>query len=580
MCRYQHDAYKPLEAGSAQTFKGTRQFRQKHLSYSGDKFSKVTQNQITRPYEVGKVNIKNIFETGDVSVESLEDKELQEEDVAPHIILDSVSMTEFQSKLTDCDDLVYSHEDWEKLQKETLSEKPNLKKSWETVCMQLMYHHGHTHLASSFLGFLKKEATSPKIATLCLFVALQGKHGTEKKEKIIQETFQEILKMTDVFDSITAKYLIGGLSYTSQWRKTLDILEIAKLTATLGRPYYSPIIAAAIRDQDTHLAFELLDELTLNGFEPQDVVLQEILRACENAGSHDLLERYFTHMWNYSWRLPLSVTKDLELYFTRSAREKWTCKWTSVNTVRGVCHQCRQGLDRVELSTSDFEALQREFLERALVGSNVYLQSNPQEVERFRDFVMENAPFDVVLDALNIAFKGQGRNSVRKSKQLRDMVHYFARERHMKVLVIGRAHMERWSAADMGYIGRQAKVFYTDNISSDDPFCLYSTLYSGKDCLFVSGDFMRNHKYSLGPRFKGIFERWQKSRQIVNFVSQEDGVSVVMPSQFDCGPIKDGKGWHIPYSDGTVDLRSGSQTVLCLRYKGQRKSSKHSKKDD
>ncbi|XP_076442698.1 mitochondrial ribonuclease P catalytic subunit-like [Babylonia areolata] len=264
----------------------------------------------------------------------------------------------------------------------------------------------------------------------------------------------------------------------------------------------------------------------------------------------------------------------------RSEKEKWICKWTSVNTVRGDCHQCKHRLDRIELSSSEFETLQREFLERALVKSNVYLQSNPQEVELFRDFVMEHAPFDVVLDALNIACKGQGRQSVRKSKQLRDIVHYFARERHMKVLVIGRAHMKKWPAADMAYISRHAKAFFTENISSDDPFCLYATLFSGQDCLFVSGDFMRDHKYNLGPAFKETFERWQKSRQIVNFTSSYPaGISVTMPSQFDCGPVKDEKGWHIPYNNGTVNFRSETQPVLCLRYKGERKTaSKHSKK--
>ena len=75
-------------------------------------------------------------------------------------------------------------------------------------------------------------------------------------------------------------------------------------------------------------------------------------------------------------------------------------------------------MDRIELASCDFEGLQREFLEKSLIGSNVYLKSNPQEVERFRDFVMENAPFDVVLDALNIALKGQ-RTDMRRSKQVR-----------------------------------------------------------------------------------------------------------------------------------------------------------------
>jgi hypothetical protein len=62
--------------------------------------------------------------------------------------------------------------------------------------------------------------------------------------------------------------------------------------------------------------------------------------------------------------------------------------------------------------------------------------------------------------------------------------------------------------------------------SSDDPFVLYATLYSGKDALFVSGDFMRDHKFNLGVHLKDVFVRWQKSRQIVNFQVFHDGVTI------------------------------------------------------
>ena len=51
-----------------------------------------------------------------------------------------------------------------------------------------------------------------------------------------------------------------------------------------------------------------------------------------------------------------------------------------------------------------------------------------------------------------------------------------------------------------------------------------------------------------------------------------------MPSQYDCGPVKSDKGWHIPYDDGTSSPQSTSQSVLCLQYKGQRASPQRVKK--
>ncbi|KAK7104747.1 hypothetical protein V1264_019412 [Littorina saxatilis] len=538
------------------------------------------------------VNIKNIFSEEDVascasddspaSDEGIQEEDLEEGPAAvPHLVARSAAMSAFQSKLRqyEADSFEYSAEDWKQFQLEACAENPHLHKSWETLCMQLMYHSGYAKLAASLVSYLSTAADSPpKISTLCLYIALQGEYGGEDKEEIILETFQKVQEMSDVFDAITAKYLISGLATTSQWQKTLDILEMAKLTASPGTAYFSPIIAAAIREGDLEMAFQLLDELASKGFEPQDKVLRHIIHECEKAGSHDLMERFLACVWRYNWPLSPTKAKQVELYYTKLSQEKWSCKWATVNTVRGTCHACRQNLDRIELASSDFEALQREFLERTLVGSNVYLKTNPAELEKFQDFVMEHAPFDVVLDALNIAMRGSGKFGLRRSTQLREIVHYFARERHMKVLVIGRAHMKRWPSADMAYIRRNAKVFFTENISSDDPFLLYATLYSGRDCLFVSGDFMRDHKYNLGPGFKDIFERWQKSRQIVNFVAQADGVSVSMPSQYDCGPVKDEKGWHIPYDDGTSGLRSSSQSVLCLRYKGERAAPRQQRK--
>lgn len=38
-----------------------------------------------------------------------------------------------------------------------------------------------------------------------------------------------------------------------------------------------------------------------------------------------------------------------------------------------------------------------------------------------------------------------------------------------------------------------------------------------------------------------------------------------MPSMYDCGPVKDNRGWHLPYAVDNTSLKSTSQPVLCLR---------------
>ena len=271
---------------------------------------------------VDSVDMRDIFSDGDsVSTESSEvtvEKETDQDDIIiPRLVGDSMELCAFQSSLSQNDGLQYSHRDWEALKQAILAENPDLHKSWETLCMMLMYHFRCTDLATSFMDYIKAEMSSPKLTTLSLYVALQGRYGGKNKDGIVFETYKEILEISDVFDSITAKYLIAGLSMTSHWQKALDILDMVKVMMAPGKSYYSPVIIAALRNQDPEQAFQLLDELAMNGFEPGGAVLTTILQECECTCSHALLEQYFSCVWKYSWILSPAMAKEIELYFTR-----------------------------------------------------------------------------------------------------------------------------------------------------------------------------------------------------------------------------------------------------------------------
>ena len=70
---------------------------------------------------------------------------------------------------------------------------------------------------------------------------------------------------------------------------------------------------------------------------------------------------------------------------------------------RGRCEHCGLQLPPARLTPSEFAEV-REALERlVLIGDDVFQSSTPEEVERFRGFVERTAPYDVVVDGLNVS---------------------------------------------------------------------------------------------------------------------------------------------------------------------------------
>lgn len=66
------------------------------------------------------------------------------------------------------------------------------------------------------------------------------------------------------------------------------------------------------------------------------------------------------------------------------------------------------------MSTAEYKALKHAFYDNVLIRSNVYMQSTPEEVQRFREFIVQRGHFNWVIDGLNAAFKiKQGKVSAK-----------------------------------------------------------------------------------------------------------------------------------------------------------------------
>lgn len=66
-------------------------------------------------------------------------------------------------------------------------------------------------------------------------------------------------------------------------------------------------------------------------------------------------------------------------------------------------------LKSVEVTDSDFKILQECFMSNVMIGQNIFQNSSPQELQDFKDFIEITAPYDVVVDGLNLAYAYRGK---------------------------------------------------------------------------------------------------------------------------------------------------------------------------
>ncbi|XP_037079668.1 mitochondrial ribonuclease P catalytic subunit-like [Pollicipes pollicipes] len=261
--------------------------------------------------------------------------------------------------------------------------------------------------------------------------------------------------------------------------------------------------------------------------------------------------------------------------FTVRLGQRWTGEATHVSN-RGRCEHCGLVLPEAVLSEADFAEVRDALDRHVLIGEDVFQTSTPQEVERFRRFVARTAPYDVVVDGLNVSFACSKRKGSPLSRALVQVVDHFAVREGKKVLVIGRYHMQGWKKQDMTYVKRHALLFTADNMSADDAFLLYAVMHSHQRTQFVTGDFFRDHAARLPAAIRSKFNRLVRSNRLeVEHVTSAGNLNIKVPIMHEvraqCDPAG---GWHVPFteepqSNTSTATPSPTQPVtnrwLCLR---------------
>ncbi|XP_017012558.2 mitochondrial ribonuclease P catalytic subunit [Drosophila takahashii] len=436
-------------------------------------------------------------------------------------------------------------------------------------------------LAKNYVEFLRSSGSRPNAATLGRLLrvynaAYHARPLSREEQAEILLICRDLQAEHETLDATSCEHIIHGLVAmdSSDWRRALPLLEMMKVTTSAPSvAAYSALAEKAFsveqqEQEDLELAWRLLEEMALARKLPKCEVYLALLSRL------DRLPAQLKLLLEFLERHEILVSQRVAERFKELAQQVphlLEARATSLGPL-GRCQACQQHLQPVAIGDEQFRALRDCFLERVLIRRDVFQRSTPAEVARFKQYVERTAPYDCVIDGLNVAYStGTKKSPQQLAKLVATVVRHF-RDRDKRVLVLGREHMRQWSKQAMHYVQSNASLFLTSNLSHDDPFLLYATLRSGQETDFFSRDLMRSHAFHLGPELKPIFRRWQQEHQFSLVTQTQTGRIIVKePIRHRLSAHQVGGTWHVPYCEAYTQHPTDSFEVpanwLCLRLK-------------
>ena len=228
----------------------------------------------------------------------------------------------------------------------------------------------------------------------------------------------------------------------------------------------------------------------------------------------------------------------------------------------GVCPINDKVLERVHLV--QYDKLQSEFLENVLVKGNVWSNADPTDLKGLLQFVKNHAPFDVVIDGLNVSYHEMAvdKSGFAQISQVLQVCKYINSQLGMKVAVISR---EWWGRTEFGAIMRNlrkhADVYLTRQTTKDDLFSMYCCLESGPHCLLVSNDLLRDLRRMWRPALGPAFAHWQHMRQVnISYDEALHKLALITPRQYTTGVQKVDETIYIPHHAVTEEVLDTAYT--------------------
>jgi ribonuclease P protein 3 len=243
---------------------------------------------------------------------------------------------------------------------------------------------------------------------LCYFC----KEEIEDKSEV--ERLCYVLKShSQYLDSKTQESLILGFSITEKWREGLKLLSEGDKTYSLP---INAMIDCFLKHNQIKTAVLWMNKAISKEHVISDFIYEHWLRKC--AVQQDLWNNFFDFLIHSGVFLKTSIIQQLKDILENRHTDPFVGHLTTIDEATGRCRSCEKLLQNPEISDDEFADLKKSLMERVLLGTDVYLGSKPDEIRRFQKFLKDTAPYDVVIDGLNVAYHRSAKNPFPTSMKL------------------------------------------------------------------------------------------------------------------------------------------------------------------
>lgn len=341
--------------------------------------------------------------------------------------------------------------DWTEIKNGILCKSGLLNsKNIDAVMLKVLVTDKKFDMALSFAKYLKSSHNEISLGAINAILNLYYEYAKENKlsddeKQFILDTHKSLYEKYKILDSTTCEKLLHALCSINEWKISIKVLDDINLTNTPSHSAYSFLIATLFKNNKRAEALKMIEKSVQNRRPLQDIAYDEWMKYILR--KYNDKEILLKHLNEISQHISnnCAVVSAVTAQRLKESYESlnWNGNFTQIIQQSGKCMCCNQNLDCLTLSEEEFSILQKNVKEKLIVGSDLFLKTSPDELKRFLDFVNRTSPYDIVLDALNIAYSVGKSDIHNRIKVLGTVVDYFLQHKK-RILLLGRKHMLKW----------------------------------------------------------------------------------------------------------------------------------------